>query len=129
MRPDLGFPLAFGATLLLLTAVVYTGIRRRLGLHLPLVGLALASLGTAIYFAVKLGELYDLEAAGPITGAHLFIAKLTTVLYLLPLGTGVMTLRNRNRRRLHFIAAMTVLSLTLLTATSGILMLYLAPRL
>ena len=36
---------------------------------------AVAGLGVAIWFALALGELYDLEAAGDITPGHLGLAR------------------------------------------------------
>ena len=75
--------------------------------------LALVSLGVTIVFAKRLGELYDLESAGWITPVHLTLAKLTTAAYLLPITTGILTLRNRRHKRLHFRCAMAVLAMTL----------------
>ena len=129
MGPELAFFLAFGVTLLCLGLVVYTGLRARVRLHIALVVAALTALGTAIFFAVRLGRYYDLEAAGTITDVHLFIAKLTTALYVLPLTTGVMTLYNRRHKRLHFRLAIVVLTLTVVTAVTGTWMLLAAPRL
>ncbi len=111
-------------TVVLLVGVTLTGLTRRMRLHLPLVGAAVASLGGAIFFAVQLGELYDLEAAGLITPIHLGLAKLTTALYLAPLLTGLATLRARGpaRERLrpwHRAAAFLVLGLTVVTTVTG----------
>jgi heme/copper-type cytochrome/quinol oxidase subunit 4 len=127
LRPELGFPLAFALTLLCLAAVVYTGLCARVRVHIVCVGLALALLGTTIFFAVRLGRSYDLEAAGAITDVHLFLAKVTTALYALPLVTGVMTLRDRRHKRRHLRCAILVLALTVVTAVTGFWMLYLAP--
>ena len=119
MTPQVGFPLFLLITVLLLAGVVATGLKARLRLHLSLVALALAALGTTIWFAEQLGEYYDLESAGAITPIHLTLAKLTTVGYLLPLGTGLLTLRNRRWRRRHFACALLILGLTAMTAISG----------
>ena len=129
MTPDLGFPLFLVLTVLLLGGVVASGLRGRLRLHLALVASALASLGVAIWYAKQLGNLYDLESAGLVTDVHLALAKLTTAAYLLPLVTGVLTLRDRRHKPLHFKLAMTVLALTLLTTVLGLWMLLAADRL
>ena len=64
----------------------------------------------------------DLEAAGVITPIHLMLAKVTTASYLAMVVTGVRTLRNRSRRRAHRIAAVIVLTLTVITAGTGVAM-------
>jgi hypothetical protein len=129
VSPDLGFPVFLGVTVLLLVAVVLTGLRGRVRPHLTLVALAVASLGTTIWFAEQLGDLYDLASAGAITPIHLTIAKITTLGYLGPVITGVMTLRDRRHRRLHRVLALSVLGLTAVTAVTGSLMLMAAERL
>jgi len=129
LSADLGFPVFLGVTVLLLVAVVITGLRGRVRVHLPLVGLAVASLGVTIWFAEQLGDHYDLDAAGAITPVHLAIAKITTLGYLAPLITGVMTLRDRRHKRLHRTLAFVVLGLTAVTAVTGSLMLMAAERL
>jgi hypothetical protein len=129
MKPELGFTLFFALTLILLGIVVASGFKARMRVHIPAVIGALACLGTAIFFAVQLGHVYDLEAAGLITPVHLTLAKITTALYVLPLITGVMTYRDRSRKRLHFRAAMLVLVLTVLAAITGTWMILASPRL
>ena len=129
MSPDFGFVAFLGVTVVLLGGVVATGLRRRLRVHLVLVALAVSSLGATIWFAEQLGELYDLEAAGWVKPLHLTLAKLTTAAYLLPIGTGFATLRDRRRRPLHFKAAMAVLALTAVATGTGIWMLLAAERL
>jgi hypothetical protein len=129
LSPDYGFPLFLVLTVLLLGGVVATGLRGVLPLHLALVALALVSLGVTIFFAKRLGELYDLESAGWITPVHLTVAKLTTAAYLLPITTGVLTLRNRRHRRVHFRCAMAVLAMTLVTTGLGLWMILAAERL
>ena len=123
MAPQVGFPLFLVVTVLLLACVVITGVKARLRPHLVLVALAMASLGTTIWFAEQLGRYYDLEAAGPITPIHLTLAKITTFGYLLPLCTGALTLRNRRWRRLHLACALLILVLTAMTAVTGAWML------
>jgi hypothetical protein len=129
MKPELGFALFFALTLICLGIVVASGLKARMRVHIPAVIGALASLGTAVYFALKLGHVYDLEAAGLITPVHLTLAKLATALYVLPLVTGVMTYLDRSKKRLHFRVAMLVLVLTVLAAVTGTWMILAAPRL
>ena len=119
MTPPVGFVTFLLVTVALLGAVVVTGRAARRRAHLTLVAITVVSLGTTIWFAEKLGELYDLEAAGWITPVHLTLAKLTTLLYLAPVITGVMTLRNAVHRPKHRAMAWTVITMTLLTAATG----------
>jgi hypothetical protein len=116
-------------TVALLGGVVATGSKGRLLPHLVLVGATLACLATTIYWAERLGDEYDLASAGWVTNVHLFLAKLTTLAYLLPLATGLRTLRNRARRPAHRTAAYFTLGLTLVTFVTGAAMLLLAERL
>jgi hypothetical protein len=129
VTPQVGFPTFLVVTVLLLAAVVMTGLKARVRPHLVLVALALASLGTAIWYAEQLGDYYDLEAAGLITPVHLTLAKTTTVGYVLPLVTGILTLRNRRWRKRHLFCAVLILTLTLLTAVTGSWMVLVAPLL
>lgn len=124
MTPQIGFIAFLLLTVVLLGAVLWTGFTHRLAAHLTLVAGTLAALGTAITFAIQLGELYDLEAAGRITPIHLFLAKLTTALYLLPLISGIATLRNRRFLWLHKNLAFFVVAMTLVSTVTGAIMLY-----
>jgi len=126
MNAGVGFLLFLGLTLGLLAGVVWTGFAARRRMHVPLVVLAVASLGATIFFAEQLGRLYDLEAAGAITPIHLFLAKLTTLAYLVPIATGIATLRRPRLRRTHRYVALTVLALTVATAATGTCMIALA---
>lgn len=126
MTPLAGFIGFFALTLVLLIAVVATGLLAQRRRHLPLVALSALSLGVTIYFAERLGELYDLEVAGVITPIHLFLAKVATASYLLPIVTGALTLRQPQRRPLHRIAAVLVVVLTVLAAATGLTMVLLA---
>ena len=129
MAPGAGFVLFLALTLTLLVLVVLTGLRARRRVHLVLVATTLASLGATIFFAERLGTLYDLAAAGRIQGVHLFFAKTTVVAYLVPVATGLWTLRDGSRRRLHGRIAFVVLALTVVTAVTGVWMLLAAERL
>ena len=80
------------------------------------------SLGITIYFAERLGELYDLESAGRITPIHLMLAKITVGAYLLPVVTGLWTIKDARRRKLHGKIAYLVLALTVATAVTGVMM-------
>ena len=122
----IGFVGFFALTLVLLVAVVATGLLAQRRRHVPLVVLAAVSLGVTIYYAEQLGELYDLEAAGVITPIHLFIAKVATAAYLLPLISGPMTIKDPTRLPLHRMAAFLVVVLTVLAACTGLTMVLLA---
>jgi hypothetical protein len=129
MRAEGGFVLFLVLTVALLGAVVWSGLRARRRLHLACVALTLAALATTIVFAERMGAHYDLASAGAITSVHLALAKLTTLAYLAPLATGVLTLRNSRWRRSHRIAAFCVLGLTVATAVTGTWMILAAERL
>lgn len=129
MGPMVGFCIAVAATVAFLVAVVVTGVRGKIVMHLPCVAATLASLVVAIVFAVKLGKLYDLPAAGIVTPIHLTVAKIATVSYIGPIVTGIRTLRSREHRRAHLVAALIVLALTAAASITGTLMLMWAPRL
>jgi hypothetical protein len=123
-----GFLVFLGATLALLGLVVATGLRAKRRLHIPLVAASVGALAVTIVYAVKLGKLYDLPAAGVITPIHLTLAKVTTACYLLPIATGLRTIFAPATRRLHRKLAFLVLAMTVLTAITGTMMLCLAPR-
>lgn len=129
MTSEVGFVASLALTLVLLAAVVATGLRARRRVHIPCVVLTLAALGTTIYFAEAMGEHYDLASAGVITPVHLTLAKLTTLAYLAPLATGVLTIRDPRWRPRHRVSAFVVLGLTVLTAVTGTWMLLAAERL
>ena len=129
MTPGQGFLGFLVVTLALLGGVVWTGYRDNRPIHITLVVSAVASLGVTIYFAEKLGELYDLESAGWIYPVHLAIAKTCTVAYVLPVITGILTIKKSSNLRLHRISAFTVLGLTVLTAVTGTWMVFASERL
>lgn len=126
MSIELRFVAGLVTTVLLLFAVSWTGMRKKRGAHVTLVACAVATLGVTIFFAEKLGEAYDVYTAGWITPVHLFLAKVTTVLYLAPITTGILTWRKGKVLRYHRAAAFTVLALTVLTAGTGTAMILLA---
>jgi hypothetical protein len=128
MSPGVGFVVFLAATLALLGLVVATGQRALRKRHIALVVLSVAALGVTIRYAVLVGKLFDLPAAGVITPIHLTVAKVTTACYLLPVVTGIRTIFVPATRRLHKKAAFLVLGMTVLTAVTGTLMLWLAPR-
>lgn len=129
MTPTVGFLLFLGLTLVTLAAVFVTGLRAQRRRHIPLVVVTVVLLGVTIYYAEQLGKLLDLEQAGWIYPVHLWMAKATVVAYLLPVATGVATLRNPARRKLHGRIAWLVLLLTILTAATGTWMVAAAPAL
>ncbi|MBI5364114.1 MAG: hypothetical protein HZA53_13115 [Planctomycetes bacterium] len=128
MSPGAGFLVCFLLTLALLGCVVATGLRARRALHLTCVGLTVAALGATIYFAYGLGRIYDLEKAGWITPVHHVLARTNTAALLLPVITGILTIRRPATRPLHRRAAYFVIALTVVTAATGGWMLWLAPK-
>jgi hypothetical protein len=128
LSPTAGFLVFLAATLALLCLVVATGLQAKRRLHIPLVAASVGALAVTIYYALQVGKLYDLPAAGAITPIHLTIARLTTACYLLPIATGIRTIFRPATRRLHRKLAFLVLGMTVLTAITGTLMICLAPR-
>ncbi len=130
MDPDFGFPLFLVVTVTFLVAGIVTGFKAKIPLHLTCVACALVSLCLAIWFAIQLGPLYDLETAQPITDIHLMIAKLATFSFALPLVTGIATLRKRSpkHRKRHLVCAMIAVVLTVAATVTGAWMLWLAER-
>jgi len=122
MDPVTGFATFLLLTVGLLVVDVVSGFKGMLRIHLPSVVATVISLALAIYFAERLGELYDVTAAGSITTIHLTLAKVTTAAYLLPLITGIRTLTDRSRRGTHRRVAFVVLAMTVLTAGTGVAM-------
>jgi hypothetical protein len=129
MTAERGFALFLALTLVLLAAVVRTGLRARRRLHISCVAATLTSLGVTIFFAEKMGRHYDLASAGLITPVHLWLAKGTTLAYLAPLTTGLLTTRDPRWRPRHRMCAFLVLGLTVATAFTGTWMLLAAERL
>lgn len=126
MSATVGFLGSLALTLVALGVVFWSGLRARLRVHFPAVACAVVLLGVTIFYAEQLGQEFDLDAAGAIKPVHLTLAKLATGAYLLPLITGVMTLRDRRRRRLHLAAALLTLALTVAAAVTGTWMVFAA---
>ncbi|MEM7307916.1 MAG: hypothetical protein AAF682_14655 [Planctomycetota bacterium] len=126
MTPEVEFLLSFLVTVAILVAVLVTGMRAQRRRHLTLVATFFTSLGITIFFAERLGDGLDLEAAGLITPVHLTLAKTTTLAYLLPVSTGIATLRNPAWRRRHRKLAFAVFAMTLLTVVTGVWMVWAA---
>lgn len=128
MDPTLRFFAFLLATVVALLATVLTGYQKRLPLHFVCVASSVALLAASIWAALQVGDIYDLKSAGWITPFHLTLARITTLLYLLPLATGIWTLRDRSQRKKHRLAAFLVLGLTVLTTVTGAWMLLAATR-
>ena len=125
----IAFCTAVGLTVVFLVAVVVTGLRGRITIHIPCVLATLISLTVAIAYALKLGTIYDLKSAGAIFPIHMWVAKIAASSYVLPLITGIRTLRSSVHRRAHFWAAMLVLALTAAASITGTWMLLAADKL
>lgn len=123
MTPEAGFLTSLLVTVGLLVGAAVTGRKRIIRHHVKFVAGAVLSLGVAIYFALKVGERYDLEAAGWITPFHKALAKITTAMYLWPLITGPMVLSGKVGPRVHRIGAWLTLGLTVASTITGIIML------
>lgn len=119
MEPLQGFVVFLLVTVALLVATVATGLTARLKPHLVLVACTVVSLGVAIYYAEQLGQQYNLDAAGAIKDVHLALAKIATLSYLAPIASGIATLRNRARKKLHLVLALTTVALTVAAAVTG----------
>ncbi|MBK7642933.1 MAG: hypothetical protein IPJ19_07760 [Planctomycetes bacterium] len=129
MSASVGFVVFLLLTLACLAGAVSTGLRAWRRRHLACVAGAVACLVATIYYALALGHLYDLDAAGWITPVHKTMAKVATASYLLPVVSGVRTIFHPPTRRLHRKIAFLVLSLTIATALTGTWMLLASPRL
>jgi hypothetical protein len=127
LSAGVGFTLFLLTTVALLALVLATGLKAKRRAHIPAVVTMVVSLGLAIYYAEQLGDEYDIRAAGVITPIHLTLAKITTLGYLLPVVTGIATLRNPRRRKLHGRIAFVLVGLTLVTTATGLAMLLMSP--
>ncbi|MBL4770020.1 MAG: hypothetical protein JKY61_02460 [Planctomycetes bacterium] len=128
LNAEIGFLGFLLLTVALLVAVAWTGFKAKRKIHIPLVFVTVASLGMAIRYALLVGPHYDLESAGVITPIHMFIARATTAAYLVPVITGIRTLKDPSFKRWHRKAAFLVIGLTLMAAVTGVAMLSLADR-
>ena len=128
MNPAVLFLGSAAIAAVLLVGVVMTGRAARRRAHLTLVALTLVALATAVLSAERLGAEYDIEGAGWITPVHLWIAHLTVVGLLLPVGSGLLTLKRPRTRRLHGRRAFVALAMTMLSAVTGAWMLLAADK-
>ena len=128
MSAEYGFLGALLVTVGFLVGAAFTGRARKIRAHVGFVAAAVASLGVAIFFAIEVGELYDLEKAGAITPIHLGLARITTAFYLWPLITGPLAARGMIRPRIHRVGAWLTLLLTLAATVTGVMMLAGAER-
>lgn len=129
MSHPVGFVLFLVLTLGFLAGAVSSGLRAKRRVHLLCVAGAVACLVVTIWHALGVGKLYDLAAAGWITPVHMWMAKVATASYLLPVVSGVRTIFHPPARRWHRKIAFFVLSLTVATAITGTWMLLASPRL
>jgi hypothetical protein len=129
LTPEAAFLGLLGATVGFLALAAWNGRKRRIPLHLVFVACSLASLVVAIVFALRVGERYDLAAAGLITPVHLTLARVATASYLGPLVTGPLVLAGRLRGPVHHRLAWLAFGLTVAATITGAWMLLAAPRL
>lgn len=129
MSHPVGFVTFLVLTLAFLAGTVSSGLRAKRRVHFLCVAGAVACLVATIHHALGVGELYDLAKAGWITPVHMWMAKIATAAYVLPVVSGLRTIFHPPTRRLHRKIAFLVLSLTILAAVTGTWMLLVAPRL
>lgn len=120
--PVFGFVVGLLVSVVILGGVLVTGLKAQRRRHIPLVISYFVALGTTIYFAERMGDTLDLDAAGRITPIHLTLAKVTTLGYLLPVITGILTLRNPAHRGKHRLFALILVAMTLVTVCTGLWM-------
>ncbi|MCY2959365.1 MAG: hypothetical protein NTY35_04300 [Planctomycetota bacterium] len=126
MTPTFAFAAAFLVTLVLLGVVAWSGMRAKRRVHIPAVGLTVLSLGVTIYYAYALGRVLDLKSAGIITPIHLTLARVATLSIVLTAALGLRTLFFQKTLRAHKWSARISLSLVVLAAITGIVMVSLA---
>lgn len=126
MTPTLAFAAAFLVTLALLAVVAWSGVRAKRRVHVPAVGLTVASLGVTIFYAYRLGQALDLKSAGVITPIHLTLARIATLAIVVTIGIGLRSLFAPKTLKLHKRAAWISLSLVVLAAVTGVVMVSLA---
>lgn len=124
-----GFLLFLALTLVALGVTVVSGFKARRKIHIPAVATSVVLLLVTIYYAEQLGTQYDLESAGAIYPIHLFFAKTSTPAYLLPIITGIRTLKHPATIVWHKRLAFLVLILTVLSAGTGTAMVFMADKL
>jgi len=103
---------------------VVTGRAARRKIHLRFVALTVICLSLTIYYAKQLGQLYHLERLGWIHDFHLLISRVTSASYLVVIGSGLATLKRASRRKTHSRIAYSVLTLTVVTAVTGVWMIF-----
>ena len=101
----------------------------RIGAWLAHVGVPRACLALTIHYALEVGKIFDLASAGWITPVHMWMARVATASYLLPVVSGLRTIQHPPTRKLHRKIAFLVLSLTVATAITGTWMLLASKRL
>lgn len=126
MTPITAFAAAFLVTLVLLGVVAWSGMRAKRRVHVTAVGLTVASLGVTIWRAYRLGDTLDLDSAGIITPIHLTLARAATLAIVLAIGLGVRTLYAPGTVRRHRAVAWLALSIVVLSAITGVVMVALA---
>jgi len=124
-----GFLAGLAATVVVLVGVIVSGMRERRRIHIPLVIVFFATLGTTIWFAERMGRALDLKAAGWITPVHLALAKTTTLAYALPMISGMLALTSERWKARHKCLAWLLIAMTLATVATGAWMALKAPHL
>jgi len=124
----IAFSTFFLLTVVLLVATAWTGKLARRRAHLSLVACTISSLSATIYYAVQLGDSYNLESAGTIYHVHMILARVATLSYVAPIVSGIATIRNGRHRALHGKIALMVIVLTVSAACTGVWMIMSAEK-
>ena len=126
LSPGTGLAVSLLVTVVLLGVVVLTGLRAMRRVHVPMVAVTVVALGITIWYAKEVGKIYDLEPGGWVTTTHLWMAKVTTGAFVLPIASGWRTLKHPETRPLHRKLVVLVLTLVVVTTVLGIGMMALA---
>lgn len=120
MTDTLPFWLALVATVLLLLAALWTGLRRRRAAHLWLGPLTMVALVAAIVLTEQLLRRYEFPPDALRT--HLWFAKAGGLLALPVIATGLWLWRRERARRWHRAAVLVWLAAVLAATGTGLVM-------
>lgn len=120
MPSTVPFWIAFGATVLLLVASLYTGIRRRRKVHLWLGPLTIVAMAIAIWETEKLMVQYTFPEEE--LAFHLIFAKAGGLLALPVMLTGLWLWRRPRARVWHRVAVVVWLAAVLMATCTGLWM-------
>ncbi len=120
MPPALPFWIAFVATVVLLAAALWTGLRRRRRVHLWLGPLTIVSLAVTVVLTEQLVRRYEFPPE--VLRTHLVFAKAGGLLALPVIVTGIWLWRSERARRWHKIAVFVWIAAVLTATGTGLWM-------